>query len=33
MPAFTGSSGDGAFTNSAIPLMNPFLALSFIIKY
>jgi microcystin-dependent protein len=32
VPAFTGNSGDGGFVNTAIAVMNPFLALNFIIK-
>lgn len=33
MPAFTGSSGDGGFANTAVNIMNPFLVLTYIIKY
>jgi microcystin-dependent protein len=29
---FTGSSGDGGFTNTPLDVVNPFLALNFIIK-
>lgn len=32
LPNFTGSSGNGGFTNTAINTMNPFLALNYIIK-
>ena len=31
--AFTGVSGDGGFANTALALMNPFLVLTYIIKY
>jgi microcystin-dependent protein len=33
LPNFTGDSGNGGFANTALGLMNPFLALNYIIKY
>jgi microcystin-dependent protein len=33
LPNFTGDSGNGGFTNTALGLMNPFLAINYIIKY
>jgi len=33
LPNFTGDSGDGGFANTALGLMNPFLAINYIIKY
>ncbi len=33
VPTFTGNSGDGGFTNTAIDIMNPFLVVNFIIRF
>jgi microcystin-dependent protein len=33
LPSFTGDSGNGGFANTALGLMNPFLAVNYIIKY
>ena len=33
LPNFTGDSGDGGFANTALAIMNPFLAINYIIKY
>lgn len=33
LPNFTGDSGNGGFANTALGLMNPFLAINYIIKY
>jgi hypothetical protein len=32
LPNFAGTSGNGGFANTALDIMNPFLALNFIIK-
>jgi len=33
LPSFSGDSGNGGFANTALALMNPFLAVNYIIKY